>query len=424
MLNYTGGIFCDTTNATDVDHAISITGYGIDPITQQKYWLVRNSWGSQWGEQGFFKLCRGTNNIQIESDGVWGQPLDTWTDNSTYWHTTTLEEQENPANDKTVYTFPQPDRGLAGDDGVPVAPPESFLKDRPCRVPEVTWKNGEKKHDAHRLFEVDVSTLPETLDWRNVNGTNFCSWNENQHVPRYCGSCWAMGSTSALADRFNIYNHKHNINAYSPVGISTQNVVNFQYGGSCNGGNPAGVYEAAHDVGLVHSSCEQYVAFNLQHTPQAINRCMDCHPMPPPPGQSGQDNCEAKDPQIVFYASEYYSVRGETAMIQALQDGPLGCGVHATAAWELYMGDGIYKEYVRFPLINHEISVVGYGVDATTGEKYWVGRNSWGTYWGDYGFFRMIRGDTTQDLGITHDCIAATPTYQKPNSAAEEIFTQ
>jgi len=50
-----------------------------------------------------------------------------------------------------------------------------------------------------------------------------------------------------------------------------------------------------------------------------------------------------------------------------LQNGPIGCGVHATDEFEKYTG-GIYSEHIRFPLINHEISVVGYGKDPTTGE--------------------------------------------------------
>lgn len=48
-------------------------------------------------------------------------------------------------------------------------------------------------------------------------------------------------------------------------------------------------------------------------------------------------------------------------------------------------------------MINHEIAVVGWGKE--NGTEYWIGRNSWGTYWGEYGFFR-IRLDK-YNLGIT-----------------------
>ena len=46
--HYTGGVFYDKTNATMIDHDISVVGYGVDEPTGLKYWLIRNSWGTYW----------------------------------------------------------------------------------------------------------------------------------------------------------------------------------------------------------------------------------------------------------------------------------------------------------------------------------------------------------------------------------------
>lgn len=100
----------------------------------------------------------------------------------------------------------------------------------------------------------------------------------------YCGSCWAQGTTSALADRFNIlYNGLYT----TPIDLNAQVIVNCRAGGSCNGGDPSGVYDYAYTFGIPDSSCEQYVAANLQKRCSPLDLCKDCRGPPPEVGDDG-----------------------------------------------------------------------------------------------------------------------------------------
>ena len=51
-----------------------MTGWGHDGASGLDYWVVRNSWGSYWGSQGWFKLAKGINNLGIETDCAWATP--------------------------------------------------------------------------------------------------------------------------------------------------------------------------------------------------------------------------------------------------------------------------------------------------------------------------------------------------------------
>lgn len=132
---------------------------------------------------------------------------------------------------------------------------------------------------------------------------------------------------------------------------------------SCNGGNPGAVYKFAETYGIPDSSCEQYVAHNpTKNGCDAIDMCKDCKGPAPPLNETGQENCWAVDYKK-YYASSYYSVKGADKMkAEIYNNGPISCGIDVTDNFEAYKG-GIYSESKRFPMINHELAVVGWGYD-------------------------------------------------------------
>ena len=61
---YKSGVYKHTSGAQLGGHAIKILGWGVEG--GEDYWLVANSWNEQWGDQGYFKIARGTNECGIE----------------------------------------------------------------------------------------------------------------------------------------------------------------------------------------------------------------------------------------------------------------------------------------------------------------------------------------------------------------------
>lgn len=289
-----------------------------------------------------------------------------------------------------------------------------FRTKKTCRVPKIYFENGERPPEKHSWEELSADDLPKNWDWGNINGTNYLSWNKNQHIPVYCGSCWAQGTTSSIADRFNIMYKDLNP---TPVGLNAQVIVNCRAGGSCEGGNPGGVYEYAKKTGIPDSSCEQYVA--KDGSCSAKTRCKDCTWPPCPVGQTCQDKCWAV-PHMNYLVKNYYSFSGADKMkAEIYKNGPISCGIDATDKFEAYKG-GIYSEKKTFAMINHEIALVGWGVDEKSGQEFWWLRNSWGTYWGENGFAQVLMHKN--NLGVETDCSAGIPDKREPVNPTTQEF--
>lgn len=72
--------------------------------------------------------------------------------------------------------------------------------------------------------------------------------------------------------------------------------------------------------------------------------------------------------------------------------------------WPRYTG-GIVSE--RGSMVDHVISVVGWGSDKATNKQYWLVRNSWGEYWGEMGYVRVEKGNNA--LQLETQCAWAVP---------------
>lgn len=69
FMMYRSGVFYDETcKGKGRNHAVLVVGYGTE--NGDDYWLVKNSWGGNWGEKGYIKMARNkNNNCDIASDG-------------------------------------------------------------------------------------------------------------------------------------------------------------------------------------------------------------------------------------------------------------------------------------------------------------------------------------------------------------------
>ena len=67
---YTSGVLDSTECGTQLDHAVLAVGYGNDADSGLDYWLVKNSWNTTWGDQGYIKLGR------TSTDGICGVQID------------------------------------------------------------------------------------------------------------------------------------------------------------------------------------------------------------------------------------------------------------------------------------------------------------------------------------------------------------
>jgi cathepsin X len=273
------------------------------------------------------------------------------------------------------------------------------------------------------LTEAD---LPKRFSWGNYQhvisnsqdalddppSVSLLTHSLNQHIPQYCGSCWAHGALSSLADRIQIARYRHTLqnkqhndkdgssSSSSSVVVEDEINLSIQYilncggstAGSCHGGSHSGVYEYIQQSGFIpYESCMSYIACSSDSTDgfcpfvdttcTPINICRTC---------DGSGACHALDSFPNATVAEYgtYSVirsgfAGVVHQIKAevFARGPVATGVNADPILE-YSGGVVNNTRFWNMMVNHVVSIVGWDVDEDTQTPYWIVRNSWGQYWG------------------------------------------
>ena len=95
----------------------------------------------------------------------------------------------------------------------------------------IVWRGNSSSVSSHDLLVEPEAGYPADFTWGNKGGVNYLTPSLNQHIPQYCGSCWAHGSVSALGDRIKIAREAKG----TDIQLSVQHVLNCGGVGSCHG---------------------------------------------------------------------------------------------------------------------------------------------------------------------------------------------
>ena len=256
-------------------------------------------------------------------------------------------------------------RWQAGETSMTRLSPEERQKRLGFIPPVLTGKEPRLSLEA----AAPLAGAPASLDWRN-NGGNFVTPIRDQGA---CGSCWAFAVTAALESSVLINTHTPGVD----LDLSEQVVVSCSGAGSCNGGSPMAASNFIRTNGLPLESCYPYTATD--------GACGNACP-----------NWQGSTYRIAGWA---YVTTGQ-ATVDDLKTALNGYGPLPTifAVYEDFLSyqSGVYHYVTGGRLGLHVVLIVGYDDPG----QYFIVKNSWGTGWGESGFFRIAYSELDSVVGF------------------------
>jgi C1A family cysteine protease len=224
------------------------------------------------------------------------------------------------------------------------------------------------------------AALPAALDWRDRNG----NWVTSIRDQGDCGSCWAFATAAVLESMVKI-----SMNMSDDIDLSEQTLLSCSGAGDCEGGYDYLAAEYIRTTGIPRENCFPYSA-----------GAEPCNP------------CSGWMTRVIKIRSWDWVDDSVSGIETALQNGPLSTYMTVYSDFYHYR-NGIYQvSSGATDEGGHLVTIIGY--DHPGG--YWICKNSWGSGWGENGFFRIQMGQAeigTQNLSMDQPIVDDhAPTFQ------------
>ena len=241
-------------------------------------------------------------------------------------------------------------------------------------------KKPTKKMAGGDAEAVTVPTsLPESFDWRDHDGDWTTPIKDQNSIGDGCGSCWAHAEIAVLES----YMERKNHDASSNPDLSEQYLISCNgQGNGCDGGDfsssmPFIVSKPGLTGGVGPVSFKEYPYEGADSqckdltgtTRYAAEHWSWVEPNPP----------DGTDP-------ESYVPTVEKLKAAIYEKGPLVVAMACPDNYDDYVG-GIFEYDTGDASTDHAVVLTGWGTE--NGKQYFIGKNSWGTNWGEKGWFKI-----------------------------------